>query len=30
MSQCDFTTEANVETLATEVACLKSHFNADP
>jgi hypothetical protein len=24
MSNCDFTTEANVETLATEVACLKA------
>lgn len=24
MSTCDFTTEANVETLATEVACLKA------
>ncbi|MEG3135403.1 DUF2594 family protein [Rouxiella sp. T17] len=24
MSTCDFTTQANVETLATEVACLKA------
>lgn len=24
MSNCDFTTEANIETLATEVACLKA------
>jgi hypothetical protein len=24
MSACDFTTKANVETLATEVACLKA------
>ncbi|MCC3701195.1 DUF2594 family protein [Rouxiella badensis] len=24
MSACDFTTQANVETLATEVACLKA------
>ncbi|WAS99648.1 DUF2594 family protein [Rouxiella chamberiensis] len=26
MSTCDFTTQANVETLATEVACLKATF----
>ncbi len=30
MSNCDFTTEANVETLATEVACLKATLTPDP